>query len=256
VWTQYRIDLQQVKDYRLQGNPRARLVRIYLSFDPLPGLSTASGQLARIAIGGVEAIMGSKQRQSPPSFLGQSAITLDESPVRASAMQAPADVELYSARAPSVDLPAGVHALASRSTPPWRVDAALLSQGTPKTFATADLTGFRIVTPTEYEGRVDSHGGLLVVTEAYDRGWQLSTVADDFHPTGFALLDLLRVRSAAISSADHHPVDDMLNGWWLPAGRLHLVALFVPQAAVELGLILTLLFVAGLIVAIRRWPSW
>ncbi|HEY7980616.1 MAG TPA: hypothetical protein VID19_03965 [Candidatus Eremiobacteraceae bacterium] len=256
VWTQYRIDLQQVKDYRLQGNPRAKLVRIYLTFDPLPGLSTASGQLARIAIGGVEAIMGSKQRQAPNTFLGQSSITLDETPMHAATLQKPADVELYTAQAPSLVLPAGVHALASRSTPPWRVDAALLSQGTPKTFATADLTGFRIVTPTEYEGRVDSHGGLLVLTEAYDRGWQLALVADDFHPTGFALLDYVRLRAAAIPAADHHPVDDMLNGWWMPAGRQHLVALFVPQAAVELGLLLTLLFVAGLIAVLRRWPSW
>ena len=132
----------------------------------------------------------------------------------------------------------------------------LLSQGKPRTFATADLTGFATVTPTEYEGRIDSHGGLLVMTEAYDRGWQLATVADDFRPSGFALLDYLRLRAAAIPASDHHTVDDMLNGWWVPPGRLHLVALFVPQAAVELGLLLTILFAAGVIVALRRWPSW
>jgi hypothetical protein len=256
VWTQYRIDLQQVKDYRLQGNPRARLMRIYLSFDPLPGLSTASGQLARIAIGGVEAIMGSKQPQPPASFLGQPAVTLDEAPVRASTLQRDPGAELFHARASSVELNAGVHALASRTSPPWRVDAALLSQGRPKRFATADLTHFTLVTATEFESRLDSHGGLLVVTEAYDRGWELARVADDFRPTGFALLDFLRLRASAIAASDHYPVDDMLNGWWVPAGRLHLVALFVPQAAVELGILLTLLFVAGLVVALRRWPSW
>ena len=256
VWTQYRIDLQQVKDYRLQGNPRAKLVRIYLSFDPLPGLSTASGQLARIAIGGVEAIMGSKQRQPARSFLGQPAITLDETPIHASTLRSSADAEIYHAQAPSLDLNPGVHALASRSTPPWRVDSVLLSQGRPKTFATADLTDFSLISPTEYESRIDSHGGMLVMIEAYDRGWQLATVADDFRPTGFALLDYLRLRGSAIATSDHHTVDDMLNGWWVPAGRLHLVALFVPQAAVELGILLTLLFVAALVVALRRWPSW
>ena len=49
VWTQYRIDLQQVKDYRLQGNPRAKLVRIYLSFDPLPARhgGRATGSVTR-----------------------------------------------------------------------------------------------------------------------------------------------------------------------------------------------------------------
>jgi len=256
VWTQYRIDLQQVKDYRLQGNPQAKLVRIYLSFDPLPGLSTASGQLARIAIGSVEAIMGSKQQQPPGSFLGQPAVTLDETPVVASKLQSTSGTDLYQAQAPPVELPAGVHALASRSTPPWRVDAMLLSQGKPKTFATADLTGFATVTPTEYEGRIDSRGGLLVMTEAYDRGWQLATVAEGFRPTGFALLDYLRLHASAIPASDHYTVDDMLNGWWVPAGRLHLVALFVPQVAVELGLLLTILFAAGVIVALRRWPSW
>ena len=255
LWTQYRIDLQMVKDYRIQGNPRARLVRIYLSFDPLPGLSTASGQLARIAIGGVEVIKGSMEQQPPGSFLGQPAITLDEAPLLASTLQKSAVEGLYQAKAPSRMINAGVHALASRSTPPWRVDAALLSQGRPKTFATAELTGFTPITPTEFEGRIDSHGGLLVVTEAYDREWELATVADDFHPTGFALLDWLRLRASAIAANDHYTVDDMLNGWWVPAGRLHLVALFVPQAAVEAGILLSLLFVAGIIAALRRWPS-
>ena len=196
------------------------------------------------------------KQQPPGSFLGQPAITLDEEPVLASTLQKSAVEGLYQAKAPSRMINAGVHALASRSTPPWRVDAALLSQGQPKTFATADLTGFTPITPTEFEGRIDSHGGLLVVTEAYDREWELATVADDFHPTGFALLDWLRLRASAIAANDHYTVDDMLNGWWVPAGRLHLVALFVPQAAVELGILLTLLFVAALVVALRRWPSW
>ncbi|HEY5096215.1 MAG TPA: hypothetical protein VII69_13970 [Candidatus Eremiobacteraceae bacterium] len=254
-WAQFRIDLQQVKDYRLRGNPRARLSLIYLTFDPLPGLSTDSGQLARIAVGGVEAIMGSAHSQPPATFLQQPALMVDGSQVRATKQLAPYSDGLFVASAPSIDLAAGVHSLTSHSMPPWRVDAAMLSQGTPKTFATADLTGFATITPTEYEADLDSHGGLLVVTDAYDRGWQLATVPSAFKPSGFALLDYVRLRGYAIAAADHYTVNDMLNGWWVPSGRLHLIALFVPQAAVELGLLLSLLFAAGVIVALRRWPS-
>lgn len=256
VWTQYHMDLQQVKDYRVQGNPRARLKMIYLTFDPLPGLTTDSGQLARIAIGGVEAILGTAQHQPPTSFLGQHALTVDESPLAPSRLVGSTGDGLYVAQAPTVALGAGIHALASRSTPPWRVDAALLSQGKPKAFASAELTGFASVTPTEFEARLDSGGGLLVVTEAYDPGWQLATVAQDFRPTGFALLDYLRVRGSALASADHYVVDDMLNGWWVPPGRLHVVALFVPQVAVELGVLLSAAFLALAIAVWRRWPSW
>jgi len=253
-WAQFRIDLQQVKDYRLRGNPQARLSRIYLTFDPLPGLSTDSGQLARIAVGSVEAIMGSAHSQPPSTFLRQPALTVDGSQVRATAFARYSD-GLFVASAPSIELTAGVHSLSSHAMPPWRVDAALLSQGAPKTFATANLTGFSTITPTEFEGRLNSHGGLLVVTEAYDRGWQLAAVPSDFKATGFALLDYVRLRGYAIAKADHYTVNDMLNGWWVPSGPLHLVALFVPQAAVELGVLLSLLFVAGVILALRRWPS-
>jgi hypothetical protein len=256
VWTQFRIDLQQVKDYRLQGNPGARLEHIYLTFDPLPGLSTDSGQLARIAIGGVEAIMGSTYSQPPKSFLGQSAVTVDGSPLRSTALDGTASEGLFVARAPSINLAAGVHSLTSHTAPPWRVDAALLSQGTPKTFQTADLTDYATVTPTEFEGRLDSHGGLLVVTEAYDRGWELATVPREFSLTGFALLDYFRLRGYAIAASDHYAVNDTLNGWWVPSGQLHLAAIFVPQAAVELGVLLALLFTAAILLALRRWPSW
>ena len=103
---------------------------------------------------------------------------------------------------------------------------------------------------------MDSHGGLLVVTESYDRGWQLATVPSRFTLTGFALLDYFRLRGYAIAASNHYAVNDTLNGWWVPPGQLHLAAIFVPQAAVELGILLTLIFVAGVIAALRRWPSW
>jgi hypothetical protein len=125
-----------------------------------------------------------------------------------------------------------------------------------KTFASATLTNERMVDPEEFTGDLNSHGGLLVFTQQWDPQWKLALVPSDFTLTGNALIDNKRLKRYMLPARDHYVVNDVLNGWWMPAGRYHLIFVFALQATIESAALIWLaastVWIAAVFLATRR----
>lgn len=93
-------------------------------------------------------------------------------------------------------------------------------------------------------------------SEAYDSRWQMAVVPEDFHPTGFSLLDYLRAKPHLLPPADHYRVDDTLNGWWIPRGKLHVFMIMALDPVLEFSamawIAASVLWIGGVLLATRR----
>jgi hypothetical protein len=184
------------------------------------------------------------------------ALTLDGNLLPAGAMQPLPGTDFTNVRGSVALRPATLHRIASYPSYPQRPISLALMNGAPERFAGADLRDARVFSDVEVDGRIESHGGLLVFDEAYDPMWTLALVPPEARLSGFALLDYLRYHSYAVPERDHYKVDDILNAWWVPSGRLHPVFLMRLDAFVQLGAIVwsiaSILWLAAVLAATRR----
>ena len=162
------------------------------------------------------------------------ALTLDGKPVR---FEHPRVLPQsgYQSAGGTVLLHSGVHTIRSYPTFPIRPVSLLLQRGTPRRFAPADVRDASQTVATEYSGTIDSGGGLLVFSEAYDARWRLALVPKDFRASGSALLDYVRARAYMLPDSDHYRVDDTLNGWWIPSGNRQLFIVMTLDAVLQMS---------------------
>lgn len=183
------------------------------------------------------------------------ALTVDNHPLSFTS-SAKVPESLYTAVRGTAALRSGNHRVVSYPTYPIRPVSIVLQHGHPVTFKRADLTDAQQLVGTEYAGTIDSQGGLLVFSEAYDSRWQMAVVPEDFHPTGFSLLDYLRAKPHLLPPADHYRVDDTLNGWWIPRGKLHVFMIMALDPVLEFSamawIAASVLWIGGVLLATRR----
>jgi hypothetical protein len=129
---------------------------------------------------------------------------------------------------------------------PVRPVSLAISQGTLRTFGTANIRDDRRINDEEYIGTIQSPGGLFVFDESYDPDWTLAIVPAAFKPSGFALVDWIRSRTYEVPFPDHYKVTDIFNGWWIGRGDLRVFALMQLEAYVQLAAIVWLVLT----------PSW
>ena len=155
-----------------------------------------------------------------------------------------------------VTLSSRVQRVQSFPSYPVRPVSTLLAQGHLKKFQSASLTNERMIVPEEFTGDLVSHGGLLVFTQQWDPEWKLALVPRNFRLTGNALVDNKRVRPYLLPATDHYVVNDVLNGWWMPSGRYHLVFIFALQATIETAAVIWLaasaIWIAAVLAVTRR----
>lgn len=155
----------------------------------------------------------------------------------------------------TVTLHRGTHSVETYPAYPIRTVSAVLSQGRMKTFRSATLKNARTVIPEEVTGDIDSHGGLLVFTQQYDPEWKLALVPRSLHLTGNVLVDSLHLQRYILPSSNHYVVNDVLNAWWVPAGRYHVIFICELQAIIVGAAIIwisaSVLWVAGVLLATR-----
>lgn len=183
------------------------------------------------------------------------ALTLDGKPIRYHAIRHVPETE-YDRLDGSVSLAKGQHHLESYPAFPIRPVSIVLDRGKPRRFAGADIRDASQRVGTEYSGTIDSHGGLLVFSEAYDPRWRLALVPATFEASGSALLDYVRARPYLVSDTDHYRVDDTLNGWWVPRGKQHLFMIMsldaVLQGSAIVWLIASIGWLAFILMRTRR----
>jgi len=168
------------------------------------------------------------------------ALTLDGAPVKYTSVQRLPET-LYTSLRGSIGLTKGAHHVESFPAFPIRPVSVVFGQGTPARFQPADIRDASQLVGTEYSGTIDSHGGLLVFSEAYDPRWNLAVVPGSFHATGAALLDYMRARAYLLPDRDHYRVDDTLNGWWIPGGKQHVFMIMTLDAVLQLSAIVWVL---------------
>jgi hypothetical protein len=79
------------------------------------------------------------------------------------------------------------------------------------------------VTPTRYEVEIDSRkGGLIVLDQAYEKGWQAFL-------TDNSLLPFLGKR------LEHRKVNSWANGWFVPKGESTITIVYIPQYLEYIG---------------------
>lgn len=149
------------------------------------------------------------------------------------------------------------HVVQSVPLYPYRPVSLLISQGRMQRFTPAFIRDDDRINDEEYEGTIDSHGGMFVFDESYDNDWTLAVVPATFRPSGFALYDWMRTRALELPRRDHYKVTDLLNGWWVPSGSLHVFVLMKLEAIIQLAALLwvlasTVWIVAMLAVTRRR----
>ncbi len=180
------------------------------------------------------------------------ALTLDGNPVRYEDPRGLAQTG-YQTAVGTVPLRRGTHWIRSYPTFPIRPVSMILQHGALTRFSKADVSAEEQRTGTEFSGTVDSRGGLLVFSEAYDSDWRLALVPKAFHASGSALLDYLRAKPYLLPDSDHYRVDDTLNGWWIPSGQRRLFMIMSLDAILQMSAIVWILATAGWIASIMLW---
>ncbi|MGB6061552.1 MAG: hypothetical protein WBG27_07620 [Candidatus Aquilonibacter sp.] len=187
------------------------------------------------------------------------ALTLDERSVRYHSIRHVPETE-YKALSGSVSLAKGSHHLESYPAFPIRPVSVVFDRGRPRRFEAADIRDGSQRVGTEYSGTIDSHGGLLVFSEAYDPRWRLALVPASFHASGSALLDYLRAKPFLLADSNHYRVDDTLNGWWIPAGKEHVFMIMSLDAVLQMSALIWLFASAAWIGLImfrsRKRSAW
>jgi hypothetical protein len=172
------------------------------------------------------------------------ALTLDGKPLRYRSIRHVPETE-YDGLHGSVPLAKGSHHLESYPAFPIRPVSVVLDRGAPRRFEAADIRDGSQRVGTEYSGTIESHGGLLVFSEAYDPRWRLALVPATFVASGSALLDYVRARPYLVSDANHYRVDDTLNGWWIPGGKQQLFMIMSLDAVLQASAIVWLIASGG-----------
>jgi hypothetical protein len=171
-------------------------------------------------------------------------LTLDGRPMHYRSTRHVPETE-YNALRGSLPLTKGSHHLESYPAFPIRPVSVVLDRGTPRRFKVADIRDGSQRVGTEYSGTIDSHGGLLVFSEAYDPRWRLALVPTTFSASGSALLDYLRAKRYLLPDSDHYRVDDTLNGWWVPGGKQHVFMIMSLDAVLQSAAIVWLVASIG-----------
>jgi len=177
------------------------------------------------------------------------ALSLDGSPVRFDSTSRLRETE-YETRLGSTQLTRGTHRVESYPTFPVRPVSIVFEHGKPRRFFEADIQHGSQQVGTEYSGTIDSRGGLLVFSEAYDSRWRLALAPKTFVATGCALIDYLRAKPYILPDRDHYRVDDTLNGWWIAGGRQNLFMIMSLDAILQLSALVWVVATAGWVMLI------
>jgi hypothetical protein len=152
----------------------------------------------------------------------------------------------------TVTLAPGKHLLTADERSARTVQWGLISVGNPARSTATQVTQEQSPSYSERWGTLATDGGLLVMPTTYAGPWRLALVPAAFTPSGNAVMDYIRLRSAFVPQDLHVRVNGGLNGWLVPA--IHGRAVFIYETTFfsTVGGLLELLVIAIWILVARR----
>jgi hypothetical protein len=241
-WRRYVIDLDDVKTFRVpDGGAGYSLTGIRIIVHSI-------GPIASVDLSDLALASPASSALRPTDLRPEQSLVLDGKVIPIESWRRdPLTGRFVGATAPfAVD--AGAHRVSVEPALPLRPSSIYVADDTPRASDAGQVRGFMALSPSEYAADVHG-GGLLVWPMSFAPGWQAYEIpASDAMPTGFALLDVWRMRSDSVPAANHVAVNGAFNGWYLAPGAAHVVLLYVPEAASEFGALVWLLLSLAVVI--------
>lgn len=95
------------------------------------------------------------------------------------------------------------------------------------------------LSPVEFVSAMPQRNGMFVWANGYSSGWHAYRIPSSDRISGNPLIDFVRFRFAAIPASRHYRLDELLNGWDVPAPNTQrfdrLLLLYTPECAAMFG---------------------